>query len=70
MASDILRAERGIMENDVWLWLTRFGALTGFVAFVFKVWEFYRDRRPSLRMKRSLTSDPNTVLVVGAGGYK
>jgi hypothetical protein len=49
--------ERGIMENDVWLWLTRFGALTGFAAFAFKVWEFYRDRRPSLRIIPSLTSD-------------
>jgi hypothetical protein len=36
LAGDILPAERGIMENDVWLWLTRFGALTGFLAFVFK----------------------------------
>jgi hypothetical protein len=53
----MLAAERGIMENDVWLWLTRLGALagfvallTGFIAFVMKCWEFYRDRRPWLRV--------------------
>jgi hypothetical protein len=38
------------MENDVWLSLTRICALTGFAAFVLKAWEFYRDRRPSLRV--------------------
>ena len=41
-------AERGIMENDVWFWLTRIGALAAFVALLFKAWEFYRDRRPRL----------------------
>lgn len=55
--------------DDIWLWLTRFGALTGFVAFVFKVWEFYRDRRPSLRISRSLISDPdrgNTISILNS----
>ena len=46
----MLAAERGIMENEVWTWLTRIGALAGLAAFAFRAWEFYRDRRPSLRV--------------------
>jgi hypothetical protein len=38
------------MDADIWTWLTRLGALTGFIAFMFKVWEFYHDRRPRLRV--------------------
>jgi hypothetical protein len=49
--------------------LTPIGALTGFIAFAFKAWEFYRDRRPLLAVQASLTSDPdrgNTILVHNA----
>jgi hypothetical protein len=39
-----------VMEADISTWLTRIGALTGFAVFVLRVWEFHRDRRPSLRV--------------------
>lgn len=57
------------MEGDIWLWLTRLGALAGFIAFVFKAWEFFRDRRPSLRVISSLTGDAvvgNTVTILNS----
>src|SRR5882757_6309183 len=57
------------MENDVWLWLTRLGALAGFVAFFFRAWEFIRDRRPSLRVVSLLTSDAgvgNTLTILNS----
>ena len=57
------------MENDVWLWLTRLGALAGFIAFFFRAWEFIRDRRPSLRVVSLLTSDAgvgNTLTILNS----
>jgi hypothetical protein len=58
-----------IMEISVSTLLTQIGALTGFLAFVFKVWEFYRDRRPSLRITYSLTGDAtegNTITILNS----
>jgi hypothetical protein len=49
--------------------LTQIGAITGFIAFVLKVWEFYRDRRPALTVQKWLTSDPdrgNTLLILNS----
>ncbi|MDP2332157.1 MAG: hypothetical protein Q8M19_15835 [Reyranella sp.] len=56
------------MEKIVTI-LTQIGAFTGFVAFVFKAYEFWRDRRPSLRISTSFTSDPNrgsTILILNS----
>jgi len=64
-----ITAKAGIVEDNVSLWLTRIGALTGFIAFVFKAWEFVRDRRPSLRVVTSLTGDAgvgNTVTILNS----
>jgi hypothetical protein len=47
------------MESGLALILTQIGAATGFIAFLMKVWEFYYDRRPKLRISCSLTSDPD-----------
>lgn len=49
--------------------LTQIGAIAGFVAFLFKAWEFYRDRRPALSISKYLTSDPergSTILVMNS----
>jgi hypothetical protein len=57
------------MENDIRLWPTRIGALLGLAAFVFRACEFYRDRRPSLRVVSSLTGDAtvgNTVTILNS----
>src|SRR5262245_39749628 len=57
------------MEGDVWLWVTRTGALAGFVAFVFRAWEFFRDRRPNLRLTWLFTTDPdvgNTLIILNS----
>jgi len=52
--------------------LTQIGALTGFIAFLIKLYEFRRDhydRYPKLRVSAALTSDPrmgNTVVILNA----
>lgn len=49
--------------------LTQIGAATGFITFVFKGVEFFRDRRPSLRISPHFTSDPergNTILILNS----
>jgi hypothetical protein len=50
-------------------WATRIGALTGFIAFLFRAVEFYLDRRPRLNVEAALTGDPaigNTILVLNS----
>ena len=56
------------MENDIWLWPTRIGALLGIAAFAFRAWEFYRDRRPMLRVVYSTVGsiDDDYVLIVNS----
>lgn len=57
------------MESGLALILTQIGSATGFIAFLMKVWEFYHDRRPKLRIERSLNSDPdwgNTITVLNS----
>jgi hypothetical protein len=49
-----------LLESELAIWLTRIGAFTGFLAFLLKLWEFYRDRRPSLWLTYSFSSDPDT----------
>ena len=52
------------MENDIWLWPTRIGALLGIAAFAFRAWEFFRDRRPRLSVKfAGVGRDGDIVLV-------
>ena len=57
------------MESELAVWLTRAGAFMGFVAFLLKLWEFYHDRRPSLRLTYSFASDPdmgNTLVILNS----
>lgn len=59
------------MQDMVTL-LTQIGAVTGFIAFLFKAVEFcrdWRDRRPHLRIRYSFTSNPyrgNTILILNS----